>query len=226
MPVSLFDLDGTLIDSSIPIRRSMNIALEELGLGPMTDLELHRHIGPPLSWSVSRLLEERGFSTALAPRVIATYRADYVQSSIENAVTYPGIPDMLNRVGAVHPIGVVTSKPLTFSGPILDVLGLSARLAVIEAPDISEAEHKEVTLGKALEKLAVAPSEAIMIGDRSFDIFAARAVGTVGIGVTWGFGTRRELDEAGADRIVDSVEELSSLLTRWPTSFRDNPSRH
>lgn len=226
MPVCLFDLDGTLIDSTRPIRQSMDLALAQAGLDPMTDLELTRHIGPPLQWSVERLLVGRGISPESTPRIIAAYRSDYARTSLEMAVTYPGIPDLLARVGARHPIGVVTSKPLRFTGPILDVLHLSAQMVVIEGPDLAETEPKYLTLRRALDRLAVAPSETVLIGDRSHDIEAAVEVGTHAIGVTWGYGSRRELADAGAIRIVDSTPELSSILLSWDQGFSQTNQSH
>lgn len=216
MTTLLFDLDGTLIDSTAPIRRSLDQALATFGLDPVGDDELQATIGPPLLISLTSLLAGRGADTGLAAELLAAYRSTYVVDSIELALAYPGIEEMLEMVGGLRRLGVVTSKPKIFAVPILETLGLARHFEVIEGPEIGESEEKPVTLARALDLLGIPAAETTLIGDRHFDIRAGKQLGTGTVGVTWGFGSRHELETAGADRIVESPSQIIHLANDRP----------
>jgi phosphoglycolate phosphatase len=118
----------------------------------------------------------------------------------------PGIPEALAALNG-HRLAVATSKPHAFAEPLLSAMGLREHFDVIAGPDLkTPAEDKTQTLGRALDLLG--PTRAIMVGDRSFDIVAARAHRLPSIGVTWGIGTLDELQTAGADRLIAAPSEL------------------
>jgi phosphoglycolate phosphatase len=212
----LFDLDGTLLDSREPILTGMNRALTTLGLEPVTGEELWPHIGPPLRVLLDALLTERGDDPSLVEPLVDLYRAEYRTLSIELARVYPGIPQLLGSLAGRARLGVVTSKPQVFALPILETLGLAGQMEVIEGADPTDSEPKPVTLARALDRLGLeSGAEGVaMIGDRRHDIEAGRVFGLGTVGVTWGFGTRDELIEAGADTIVDDPSEIALLVTR------------
>ena len=212
--IYLFDLDGTILDSTAPIRRSMEVALAGFGLIPLSDDELRAQIGPPLRTSLANLLARRGASAQLVEPLVEAYRADYVVSSIELAATFPGIPAVLQQIGAAHRMGVVTSKPRRFAVPILEHLGLARLMEVIEGPRRSESETKQMTLARTLEVLGVEGGDTIMIGDRHHDIDAGKAVGSLTIGVTWGYAGPGELEAAGPDLIIVEAEQIPQ--GGWP----------
>jgi phosphoglycolate phosphatase len=121
--------------------------------------------------------------------------------------------EVLEELGADRPLAVATSKPLAYSKPLCDHLGLTPYFAVIEGPSMAEIEPKTDTLRRALDGLELAPgADAPMIGDRLHDVEAAHANGLRCIGVLWGFGTEEELRAAGADAIVTAPEELSAIV--------------
>lgn len=206
----LFDLDGTLSDSGGGILLCLNRALLAHGLDPIDPEDLWRHVGPPLETTVDELLTTRGADRRLIHPVIESYRDEYETVSVESAASYPGVPEMLSRLGSNACLGVVTSKPYRFAVPILDELGFAPALDVIEGPRNGEREEKTVTLVRALDRLGFSGDrmQITMVGDRRHDIEAGRAVGTGTIGVTWGFGTVEELTHAGADRVVDHPDEI------------------
>ncbi|NHZ70699.1 MAG: HAD hydrolase-like protein [Proteobacteria bacterium] len=213
MDTFLFDLDGTLVDSHKPILQALNNALTAVGLEPIDEDDLSRHIGPPLQVTLDHLLNERDEDTALIPLLIETYRSEYRTISITMAVAYPGIADLLASLDTTVRLGVVTSKPIVFALPILETLGFSSIMEVIEGPDTTEIEPKTITMTRAITRLArTAPLDDLtMIGDRRHDIEAGAAHGARTIGVTWGFGTRHELISAGADLIVDDPAAITAL---------------
>ncbi len=209
MSVYLFDVDGTLVNSREPILRALNVALESVGLRPVTDSELWRHVGPPLQMTLQSLLSGRGDDIGHVDALIEAYRSEYQAISVGMAISYPGVPELLEELAGRVRLGVVTSKPRVYAFPILDALDFAALMEVIEGPDLAEAEPKTVTLGRALARLGVddLSEDVTMVGDRRHDVEAGRAYHARTIGVTWGFGSREELAQAGADHIANDPAE-------------------
>jgi len=183
------------------------------GLAAIPSDQLWHHVGPPLQLTLETLLEERGKDTALIPLLIEDYRAAYQPISVELAATYPGMAELLGSLNGHVRLGVVTSKPLLYTVPILEALGFLAMFEVIEGPELTEVEPKTVTMERALVRLARTAELAAltMIGDRHHDIEAGTEHAATTIGVTWGFGSREELIEAGADYIVDHPDEILAI---------------
>ena len=206
----LFDLDGVLLDSARAIIGCINDALEELGEPRRPPAELRRFVGPPLADGFSELIgPER------AGELVIAYRTRYATASLEHTTLFDGMVEVLEELGARHPLAVATSKPLAYTQPLCDHLGLTPYFAVIEGPSMSEIEPKTVTVRRALDGLGLAPGAiAPLIGDRLHDVEAAHANGLRCIGVLWGFGTEEELRSAGADTIVAGPAELSSAIGR------------
>lgn len=205
----LFDLDGVLVDSRAAFLNSVTYAIERLGWAPFTPEELLPCIGPPLKTGFAELLR----TTPEDPRVdalIAGYRDRYTSVSLTDTTVTPGIPAALEQL-AGQTLAVATSKPHHFAEPLLAAMGLREHFAVVAGPDLDlRAETKAQTITRALEQLGA--TEAVMIGDRRFDVAGAHANDLPCIGVTWGIGTREELEEAGADAIVDDPLELGPAL--------------
>jgi len=213
MIICLFDLDGTLVDSTKPVLAALNAALDDLDLAPVTVEDLSSIIGPPLRATFVTLVAERGANEDIADRLLDTYRARYRTTSTELAASYPGVPELLERLHGRTRLGVVTSKPTTYAIPILDALGFSSMMEVMEGPGLSETEAKPATLARALDRLGVISDfdSIFMIGDRHHDIEAGRSAGVRTVGVTWGFGSRDELGDAGAEFVVDVPNEISTI---------------
>lgn len=213
MNTYLFDVDGTLVDSRQPILLALNTAMSANRQATIDADQLGRHVGPPLQLTLEALLIERDEDTALVPKLIKDYRAAYQPLSIELAKTYPGVRELLDSLTNRMRLAVVTSKPLVYAQPILETLGFASIFEVIEGPGLSEIEAKPVTMARALARLTLsAEVEALtMIGDRHHDIEAGAQHSARTIGVTWGFGTRNELIEAGADHIVDRPDEILAI---------------
>jgi phosphoglycolate phosphatase len=212
----LFDLDGTLVDSRVAIARSLRHTFEAHGFVSPSDDVLHRHIGPPLEQALAQILTLLGADPERAGEMLITYRERYGRMCVEETPLFAGIEGMLARLSQVARLAVVTSKPRPFAVPILEGRGVARYFAHIEGPTLeARSEEKSITLGRALAALGGAEW---MIGDRHHDVTAARAHGVPTIGILWGIGERAELEEAGADEIVESVDQLVERLTRSGTS--------
>lgn len=207
MHVHLFDLDGTLSDSGDAILRALNSALWVEGIEPLPHAMLPRLIGPPLAHSLGEIL---GLDEERLDDLIERYRRIYSDLSLVLARTYPGVPEMVHRTADRNRVGVVTSKPYRFAAPIVEQLGFGSLMSIVEGPRSSEIEPKSVTLRRAIDALGIDAGEVTMVGDRRHDIEAAQDVGAASVGVTWGYGSRSELQSAGADRIIDHPSDLLS----------------
>jgi len=210
-----FDLDGVIADSSAAIPAAINAALEPAGLGPLSHEALRPWIGPPLLQSFTWLLVDEGRDPAAAADLVERYRRHYPALATVLTSGYPGIPEMLAELSPVADLVIVTSKPREFAIPILDGLGLIGRFKAVFAPSLDEVDEAKVaTLRKALAEYAAGrpPFAAVMIGDRKHDIEAAHANGLLAIGALWGFGSRRELVEAGADFLAEQPSDVSEIV--------------
>jgi phosphoglycolate phosphatase len=204
----LFDLDGVLLDSAAAIVGCINEALVELGEPPRPPAELRRFVGPPLA---------EGFAELVGPErageMVTAYRTRYATASLEYTTVFDGMVDVLRDFGACVPLAIATSKPLAYTQPLCDHLGLTSYFAVIEGPSLAEIEPKTITLRRALDRLGLEPgANARMIGDRLHDVEAAHASGLRCVGVLWGFGTEQELRAAGADPIVSEPSQLADAV--------------
>ncbi|MBE2317526.1 HAD hydrolase-like protein [Solirubrobacter sp. CPCC 204708] len=204
----LFDLDGVLVDSRAAFLNSMTLALRDLELPAYPREALLPCIGPPLKLGFSELL----VTTPEDPRVdalIAAYRGHYATISLTDTTVAPGIPAALAAID--EPKAVATSKPRHFAEPLLTALGLREHFTVVAGPELdARGETKAETITRALALLET--TDAVMIGDRRFDVEGAHANGIPCIGVTWGIGAREELQAAGADAIIDAPLELGPAL--------------
>lgn len=204
----LFDLDGVIADSRHAITRSINHALEAHGLPAQPERGLERFIGPPLVDSFAELLAELGGSASLAGPCVAAYRQRYETACVVETLPYPGVGRVVERLAAQLPLAVATSKPVHFAEPILGTLGLREAFRAVVGPSLTALkEPKSATVARALDALG-RPGPAALVGDRRHDVAAGQANGVDTIGVTWGFGSRAELEAAGADFVVETPEAL------------------
>jgi len=214
LDVLLFDLDGVIADSRHAITRSINHALEAHGLPPQPEPDLQRYIGPPLLAAFREILTALEADPDLADPCVAAYRERYADACLVETLPYPGVDRAVERLAERLPLAVATSKPTRFAEPILEELGLRGSFRAVVGPSLdAKTETKTETVGRALAALG-RPARAAIVGDRHHDVGAGRAHGLTTVGVAWGFGTRAELEAAGADVIVETPEALLAWALR------------
>ena len=206
----IFDFDGVLVDSYQAVTGSINAALVEHGLPAREPAELRHFIGPPTFTAFSELTGQPPDSDAVAA-IVATYRERYAAVYLTTTTVFEGVVAMLDALSRRMPLALATSKSVLFAQPLLDALGLDRYFAAVAAAAADDSDDdKTAIVGRALR--ALDHPAAVMVGDRSFDIVAARAHGLPAIGVSWGIGSAEELRAAGAEVIVDAPGELVALL--------------
>lgn len=212
----LFDLDGTLTDSREGIIACFQHALAELGWPVPPASELMSCLGPPLAGCFASLLHTDDPGTI--ERAVASYRARYEHRGIYENRVFPGIVEALTGLSrAGHQLYVVTAKPSAYAGRILAHFRLDAFFRGVYGPDLAARRfHKGSLVQAALSENGLTAESAVMIGDRADDINAARQNSIRSLGVTWGYGSREELEAAGAHALVDTPAELADHIVTEP----------
>ncbi|MEJ8567040.1 HAD hydrolase-like protein [Elongatibacter sediminis] len=206
----LFDLDGTLVDSSGTISAALIHALERAGSEPPDAGAVRAFIGRPLLEIFS---EDFGMDEHSARRAIDDYRAQYARLGREGSRVYAHVEEGLAALAdAGFRLYVATVKPENIADRVLRDFGLRSRFSGIAGSSLdSQRRHKADIIAHALEVNALAPHRSLMIGDRAEDVNGARQHGIDAIGVAYGFGGRAELDAAGARQVVDGFDEVTAL---------------
>jgi phosphoglycolate phosphatase len=207
----IFDLDGCLVDSRPVFLNCMRYALEKLELPPRSDVELLPYLGPPFVQGFSELLAVEQ-ENPLVAACIDAYRERYEKTMAAETLVPDGMDAALSALRDDYALAVATSKPHHFAEPLITHMGLREHFEVVAGPQLDhKLETKAETVARALAQLG-AVQQAIMVGDRSFDVIGAHANGLPCIGVTWALADDKELREAGADAIVAHPSELPDTV--------------
>ena len=210
--VILFDLDGTITDPKDGITKSVAYALERVGIKIENPDILTNFIGPPLLESFQKFYS---LSEEQSLEAVDLYRQRYSSVGWVENLPYPGIDECLQRLRtAGKTLIIATSKAELYAIKILEYFGLSKYFhAICGTPMDGLKQTKADVIRTALSRIDVFDlSKVVMVGDRMHDILGAHEVGLSAIGVLYGYGDRQEHEAQNADYIVESVEELKSLL--------------
>lgn len=210
--VILFDMDGTLTDSSPGIINSIVYALKKYNIRVENTDGLRRFLGPPLHESFRDFY---GFDEEKSMQAVMFYREYFsTKGLLENAV-YDGIPELLKVLkDNGKRLIVATSKPQEFTDRIMDNFDLRKYFEFVAGSNMDGTRSKKAeVIEYALHSCKVMDkSKAVMIGDRKHDVLGAKAVGVDSIGVEYGYGDYDELSVAGATYIVKTVAGLREML--------------
>lgn len=207
----LFDLDGTLTNSYEGITNSVLYALERMDRPPVDGDLLSEFIGPPLSYSFKTFC---GMTDEQAERAISLYRERFSDIGWTENSVYDGIPDALQRLKDLgKTLFVATSKPEYYARKIVERFDLTKYFdEVFGATFDSSRSSKDSVIAYALSVSKADKTKTVMIGDRNYDVFGAKANGIPSIGVLYGFGNLAELQAAGADFIAPTPADICRLV--------------
>lgn len=208
----LFDLDGTLTDPAIGITNSVMHALEKYDIHVEDRSELYPFIGPPLDYSFKTFY---GFSDEQAQQAIKYYREYFSVTGLFENKVYDGIPEMLEALKEKGvKIALATSKPYEFSIKILKHFDLYKYFDFFGAATMDGRISKKADVISHLLDEMDAGSKAgiLMVGDRFHDIEGAKANELKSAGVLWGYGSKEELQNAGAEYILAEPWEILQLF--------------
>ena len=221
-----FDLDGTISESAPGIVKAVKYGLDQAGIHEEDAEKLHSFIGPPLNVQMKKLY---GMTDEQIVTAVTAFRKLYEdEDGLYDCEAYDGIGDLLydlKKEGKV--LAVASSKPEPFVRKIIDRFGFTDAFDVICGSGIGDELTKKASRGQKAEIIHKAMGQlsgngnaeslagrTVMIGDTNYDILGAKANSLPGVGVAYGYGSRQELEEAGAEKVADTVEDLRKLLLR------------
>jgi phosphoglycolate phosphatase len=208
----VFDLDGTLVDSSRDLAAATNAALRRVAPGA-PEIPVGVIVG--FVGEGARLLVERALrhaGVARAPEeVLPAFFECYAERLLETTRLYDGIPEALEAL-AGHTLAVLSNKPGLFSRTILEGLGVAPRFArVWGAGDVPARKPDPAGLLLLVQELQADPATAWMIGDSAIDVLTARSAGVRSAGACWGLDPTG-LRKACPDRLLARPSEIAALL--------------
>lgn len=210
--IILFDLDGTLTDSSPGIINSIIYALEKYNISVDDMSVLKKFLGPPLHESFK---EFYGFDDEKAMEAVKYYREYFSTKGLLENEVYDGIYELLKcLLDNGKRLILATSKPQQFTDRIMCHFDLAKYFEFVAGSNMDGTRSKKAdVIEYALQKCKIKDkSRVVMVGDRKHDIIGANAVGIDSIGVEYGYGDYDELNTAGATQIAKTVSDLKSIV--------------
>lgn len=210
--IILFDLDGTLTDPKEGITKSIQYALSKIGIIEKDLEKLQSFIGPPLLQS---FMETYNFSEEEANQTLQFYRERFSMTGLFENEVYDGIEEMLSHLKkSNYRLAVATSKPTVFAKRILDHFNLSQYFEIIVGSELDGTRTaKGEVIAEVLKQMNIEDKiQCVMIGDRKHDLIGARENNIDSIGVTYGYGSQQELEDAHPTHIVHSISRLSTIF--------------
>ena len=215
----IFDLDGTLIKSEEGLYDSITYALEKSGVDPGDRKDMKRMIGPVLWESFQKFYN---MSAEEADRANAYFVEAYDKEGLYNASVYEGVEQMLETLrNAGRILLVVTAKPRDMAERVLNHTGIDQYFQAVIGPARGNKKTDKGSLLKEalrfLEKTGTyhfQKEQAVMVGDRMFDMQGAVETGIRSIGVLYGYGDRQELIDAGATLLADTPAVVVKCICR------------
>lgn len=213
--IVIFDLDGTLLNTIGDLAASVDYVMRSRNLPEHTDAEYRQMVGGGIKRLVERALPEHlSKDEAYVDECVTQFRRYYVDNIDRHTVPYEGMHELLRdlqRQGMK--LAVASNKFQHGTDRLVSKFFSDIDFAAIEGnregaplkPD------PQIVTG-ILERTAIAKERAVMIGDSGIDIRTASAAGIDSVGVAWGFRFAEELYEAGAERVVSTVDELRACL--------------
>ena len=208
----IFDLDGTLVDSSPDIRTAINFAIEPYGARPVSLAETRELVGEGVTRLMEKVIERESLQVE-KETLVARFLDYYSAHLIELTSVYPGVAETLPRLSPYRK-ALVTNKREDLSTRTLKETGLDPYFELVVGSETApERKPSPVPIFYALEKLGLRPENAVIVGDSTYDVEAGRKAGIRTVAVTYGYRPVELLKDA--DPLIDSMTELPALLAAW-----------
>lgn len=208
----IFDLDGTILDTSEGIKSAVKYAISEFGLDLPSDAILDSFIGPPIQWSLQALY---GLSDERATLISQAFRERYKTVDLFKAKPYDNLIDVLkyfNKRGIK--IAVATYKREDYTKLLLDYFGLNNYFDIICGSDFEGKLRKKDIIFNVIKEAKVSLQDTIMVGDTILDAEGAAIIGIDFIAAIYGFGFKTEEDLKKANKIciIDSIDDIKKII--------------
>ncbi|SDB32875.1 HAD hydrolase-like protein [Eubacterium oxidoreducens] len=208
----LFDLDGTITVSEYGIIDSVKYALEKFGIVEQDEESLLRFIGPPLYYSFTHFY---GMSHEDGEQAVVYYREIYEKVNYKKSPLYDGIREVIQTLYQNgKELYIVTAKPVDTSKEVLRYHNLLPYFKEIYGPsrEVHTVNKAELIAKLLTEHNIEDKSKVIMLGDRHYDVKGASDIGVTAVGALYGYGSREELIENGADFLVKTPKDFLKII--------------
>jgi len=213
MPLLIFDLDGTLIDSQTDLAHSVNATLKYMDMPPISHELVATYIGNGAPVLMRRVLGP-GATDQQVAKALDFFIRYYSEHCLDNTTLYPGVKDALDRLHADAGVqmAVLTNKPVRISNHIIGGLGCGGHFFRVYGGNSFERKKPDpIGIEKLLSESGAAREKAVMVGDSAVDIRTARNANIRACGVTYGFQPETFVDEP-PDFVIDDLRLLPDLL--------------
>jgi len=211
MPVKLliFDLDGTLVDSSADIAKAINHAFGSYGVSEVSVAETVTLIGEGLTRLIEKVIERK--APGLDPRALVARFLEYYSSYVaDESRPYPGAEKVLKALSG-YKKAIVSNKTEGLSIKVLEALDLLKYFdCVLGGDSLPEKKPSPAPILNVLSRFDIRPEEGLIIGDSIYDIEAGRAAGVKTVAALYGYGDPGFSKEA--DYRIESIEGLMEIL--------------
>ena len=201
-----FDLDGTLVDSSIGIHNGFTYTFEQLGVPSPDAKTIRSFMGPPL---------ETSFASCLSPDqielAIQLYRSYYKEKGVYEAQLFPQIKDLLTELAQQYPVYITTTKNTPTAVHMTSNFGIDHFFDGIHGSS-PQALHKADVIRQALTAHNLAPENVVIVGDTKYDMIGAQETGIKKLAVTWGFGDVEDLMTYQPDWVAHQPTDILRQL--------------
>ena len=209
----IFDFDGTLGDTRRNIVRTMQMTIAELHLPNRSEEECAATIGLPLVGCFETMFPD------LQKEEVQTCADTYRRIFAENLQTlrpqlFPGVKETLTQLSEQgYTLTIASSRSHASLAELTNDMGIADCISyLIGADDVEKAKPDPEPVLNTLNAMRFEASQALVVGDMAVDILMGANAGAKTCGVTWGNGSREELEQAGANYIINSIEELIAVL--------------
>ncbi|HLN01206.1 MAG TPA: HAD-IA family hydrolase [Bryobacteraceae bacterium] len=213
MDLVIFDLDGTLIDSSRDLANSVNATRAHLHLPPLENETVYSYVGNGAPVLIRRALGP-DYTDDEVQNALLYFLGYYRDHMLDHTVLYPGVREVLDRLrdSGVR-MAVLTNKPVRFSQAIIDGLGLHAHFRrVYGGNSFDQKKPHPIGIETLMTECGATRDETLMVGDSSVDVQTARNANVKVCGVTWGFQPET-FAECPPDFLIHHPEELAERVT-------------
>ena len=212
----IFDLDGTLLDTLEDIGNSTNKVLNGNGF-PTHPLNRYRNfVGSGLQVLIKRVLPENERNERTIEKCVQEFREDYKQNWNIHTKLYDGIADILDTLSDRKiKLAVLSNKPHDFTRQCVDEMLSLWHFEMVSGLNEESPPKPDPTGARRIaDFLKLSPGEILYVGDTDIDMETATAAGMFPCGVLWGFRSKEELEESGAQALIEHPSELLNLLAR------------
>jgi phosphoglycolate phosphatase len=212
MDLTIFDLDGTLIDSKLDLAHAVNAALEHLGLPRLTLERIASYVGNGAPILMRRAIGPEASEEEVA-RGLTYFMQYYRDHMLDYTTLYPGVRETLDLLrGRGAQMAVLTNKPVGLSKAIVAGLGLDGHFfQVYGGNSFEQKKPHPVGIEILMSEAGATPGKTMMVGDSSVDVQTARNAGTQSCGVTYGFQPET-LAATPPDFLIDRMDQLPGIL--------------